>query len=195
MRSLKKSIEIYLRKYAPCLEAQLDHFRSLPFRKTVEAAAMAEGQDGKMLKHQRRVGCEVLARGKDRLLKCLPEIESRADFEGVLLVVVRETKPVRRFGTLARYDTALRIGAKLNKLPTMVYLHAGTKRGAKLLGLGTTRDVLTMWEVSELCPDLQELEPHHIENFLCIFKSSFEDDGCEEDDCGFTSPVRSHAAC
>jgi hypothetical protein len=33
------------------------------------------------------------------------------------------------------YDTALRIGAKLKLFPTKVYLHAGTRLGARALGL------------------------------------------------------------
>jgi hypothetical protein len=39
-------------------------------------------------------------------------------------------------GTLTASDTALRIGGFLKLQPDRVYLHAGTKDGAKLFGLG-----------------------------------------------------------
>ncbi|MEK7411500.1 MAG: hypothetical protein AAB327_09000, partial [Actinomycetota bacterium] len=36
-------------------------------------------------------------------------------------------------GPLYVYDTALRIGAKKGQMPKVVYLHAGTREGAKKL--------------------------------------------------------------
>jgi hypothetical protein len=44
-------------------------------------------------------------------------------------------RPIPGIGELAVYDTALRIGARLGLEPAKVYLHAGTRAGAKALGL------------------------------------------------------------
>ena len=69
------------------------------------------------------------------------------------------------------YDTAFRIGAKLNKLPTKVYLHTGTREGAKALGFdGKVKSI----GVYELQPEFQKLEPYEIEDILCIFKDKFK---------------------
>ena len=74
-------------------------------------------------------------------------------------------------GELYVYDTALRIGAKLNLLPNKVYLHAGTRSGAEALGFDGKATVLN---VSDLPRELQKLEPHEIEDVLCIFKADLK---------------------
>jgi hypothetical protein len=51
--------------------------------------------------------------------------------------------------------------------PTKVYLHAGTRRGVRALGLDYSADVL---KVSALPKELRSLEPHELEDILCIFK-------------------------
>lgn len=71
------------------------------------------------------------------------------------------------------YDTTLRIGAKLGLLPKKVYLHAGTRVGAKALGFDGNARTL---EISVLPKELRQLEPHEIEDALCIFKSELSDD-------------------
>ena len=123
--------------------------------------------------HQRRVGGENCEDAGKRLLECLSEIELCKSFAELLQLVERVTAPVTRFGSLARYDTTLRIGAKLttpevNVMPTVVYLHAGTMEGARNLGFDVDQEFLTMEEIAELHPELLRLkEAYHIENFLC----------------------------
>lgn len=73
----------------------------------------------------------------------------------------------RGIGELYVYDTALRIGAWLELFPGKVYLHAGTRWGARALGFDPKARAL---EVSELPQELQQLEPYEIEDLLCIFK-------------------------
>jgi hypothetical protein len=69
------------------------------------------------------------------------------------------------------YDTSLRIGAKLGFEPKHVYLHAGTRVGARALGLDTSASYL---RASELPAPLRALRPHEIEDALCIFKRQFK---------------------
>lgn len=169
---LSKLVEIYRRKNAPRHKNELEHFRCfLTLRDTVEAATMAVGPDGNMLRHQRRVGKDVLAEAKDVLLQRLIEIEQCSNFAQLIDVVKQSTEAIDRFGSLAVYDTALRIGAKLNRLPEFVYIHAGTKAGAKALELDASQPFLA---ISELPEPLRQLEPHEIEDFLCIYKEHFD---------------------
>jgi hypothetical protein len=70
-------------------------------------------------------------------------------------------------GELTVYDTALRIGAKLGHLPKAVYLHAGTRAGARALGLDWKAEVLP---IRAFPAELRVLAPHEIEDCLCIFK-------------------------
>ena len=73
-------------------------------------------------------------------------------------------------GGLTVYDTTLCIGAKLGVFPRCIYLHNGTRRGARALGLNWRTSVLSVAE----CPrELRRLKPHEIEDCLCIFKDRF----------------------
>lgn len=73
---------------------------------------------------------------------------------------------IRGLGPLYTYDTALRLGFFLKLAPERVYLHAGTRKGARALGFRNSDSV----EVAALPEELTILPPHEIENFLCIFK-------------------------
>jgi hypothetical protein len=80
--------------------------------------------------------------------------------------VYRALEPIYGIGQLMVYDTALRVGAKLGMAPTRVYLHAGTRQGARALGMNWRAQHLA---VREFPRELRELEAHEIEDCLCIF--------------------------
>ncbi len=69
------------------------------------------------------------------------------------------------------YDAASRIGAKLRLKPQRIYLHAGTRDGARALGVPRSARVL---EKRDLPRPLRRLAAHHLENFLCIDKRRLE---------------------
>jgi hypothetical protein len=78
---------------------------------------------------------------------------------------VEESIPGRKGLTV--YDIADRIGAYLALRPAEVFLHAGTRKGAKALGLDTGSKSLSM---SCLPEDLQSVEPEEAEDILCIYR-------------------------
>ena len=137
-----------------------------------DAVKTATGVIGKVPHHQRRVGRAVLTAACNRLLRCKKRIEACEHFAELIEIVDKKTADVYRFGELAVYDTSLRLGAWLGVLPERVYLHAGTKKGAKALGLDTKWGYLETDELPEL---LQVLEPREAEDFLCIYKDEFKD--------------------
>ncbi|MBI1997211.1 MAG: hypothetical protein HYW03_03845 [Deltaproteobacteria bacterium] len=68
------------------------------------------------------------------------------------------------------YDTALRIGARLGLEPERVYIHSGTRVGARRLGL----DWRAKWiEPKDLPKPLRSLPPWQVEDILCIYKDWF----------------------
>jgi hypothetical protein len=97
-----------------------------------------------------------------------------------IFTIVYELR-IEGFGSLAVYDTALRLGAFFGYYPEVIYLHQGALVGAN--------ELLGKEEVSNnskyFCgnPDysyitqgtlphpLDKLESYHIENFLCINKN------------------------
>jgi len=138
------------------------------FATLAEAIRHATGSVGKVPDHQRRVGRETLRKACSRLLRYESQIEGCRSFDDLLNVIERHTASIRRFGRLAVYDTACRIGVYLGLSPTRVYLHAGTREGARALGLETSRGSL---EMDELPWPLRLLEPWECEDFLCIYKA------------------------
>lgn len=111
------------------------------------------------------------------------------DFEDI----IRYLEKIRReddgesygFGALSIYDTALRLawhaGSDREKLlPKKVWLHQGAHDGAKYLHkLGllsqTVRSLKSGSDAAVFPEQISRMEPHHIENLLCIFHPLFED--------------------
>jgi len=121
----------------------------------------------------------------DELSANLEEIIHCQSFCELLQGVESATKAIHTFGELAVYDTALRIGAKLDIWPEVVYFHAGTMKGYKELA-GTMKDykermktkVKQGWvPLDDLPEEVRVLKPHHVENFLCIFEGLFNNSG------------------
>lgn len=107
----------------------------------------------------------------EEMRAALPRIKKKlvesADFAALFAIVEGAVGGICGIGKLTVYDTALRLGAYLGKRPQVVYLHRGTREGAKALGIGCERRVL---ETKELPEPLRELEPHELEDLLCIYK-------------------------
>jgi hypothetical protein len=78
--------------------------------------------------------------------------------------------PIRGLGELFCYDTSLRLGAFLNRGPEFIYLHRGTREGARALGLNARVQYLTS---SQLPAEIRKLAPLEAEDFLCIYKTHF----------------------
>lgn len=134
----------------------------------VSRAALAVSPSGKRLSHQRRIPQGVLAESRRRLVASLPVLARAKSFEELHETVAAVIGPIEGIGELTIYDTALRIGAKLQLEPSVVFLHAGTRAGARRLGLSVSRQFIRVTEFPRV---LQKLKPREIEDVLCIYKS------------------------
>lgn len=168
LAALVRSYRIHNR---PDSERELAFFREMPsIDLAVQHAALAIDERNKRYSHQRRISQAPLKLARQILSQTLRRIESCASFHelhGLLEEVLGE---VRGLGELYIYDTALRLGAFRCLAPEFVYLHRGTRTGAKALGLNTGNGYL---KVSEVPSPLRTLAPHEIEDFLCIYKRHF----------------------
>lgn len=175
-KTLSGIVAAYIRCNRPVLEKDLAYYKdSGTWARAVERAARAERHNGKMHPHQWHIGRENMAKVKEPLLRL--SRRKFVDFD-VLHDVVNETidhmksiGQIEGIGPLTIYDTALRLGAFRGVLPDRVYLHAGTLKGVKNLGLivGTKKSLA----MSEL-PEFGELEAYEVENCLCIYKDAFK---------------------
>jgi len=134
--------------------------------KVVTLAALARLPSGKRHSHQSSIPAVALEECKERLLKTdLKQCQTFAELHDTVREVIGD---IRGIGPLTIYDTALRIGAYLGLEPGKVYLHAGTREGAKSLGFGPRRRYL---QLSELPEPFHNLKPREVEDCLCIYKT------------------------
>jgi hypothetical protein len=77
-------------------------------------------------------------------LRNIEEVKTCKSFDELLRLIERCTKHIPRFGALARYDFALRIGTKRGLWPECVYLHAGTRKGCKKLEVAARGKTVTV---------------------------------------------------
>jgi hypothetical protein len=156
---------------------ELGAFRDEP---TLEAAVRRAGltllADGRRDPHHTRRPQELLDRAAARLAERVPAFATAASFGQILDIVDKAVGHFTGLGSLYVYDTALRIGAKRDLLPTRIYLHAGTREGAKKLVDVTGRRVLDRSELIAVAPAIVDLAPHEIEDVLCIYKDRLEGD-------------------
>lgn len=121
--------------------------------------------------HQCRLPGAVLTEATAAVLSLVDEIAAARDFDELHSLVRAACASVQGTGPLYCYDVAHRIGLHLGIHPEVIYLHTGTREGAKALGINVTgREHIA---VTELPKPLQVLSAGDAEDVLCIYKSWF----------------------
>lgn len=171
MDKLSSIIADYMKLYQKRAEKELHWFAIQPsLAQAVSLAALARGPGGKRFSHQRRLQESVLIEGRRRLLQAVGRLQSASSFDDLFSVVESCIGDIDGIGELTVYDTTLRIGAKLNLEPGRVYLHSGTRKGARRLGIGSSELSIP---IDRLPPPLRKLKAREIEDVLCIYKDDF----------------------
>jgi hypothetical protein len=172
-RNLSAIVRSYTVFNRPRARDELRYFETMPsLAHAIESAALAKGPCGKRLDHQRRLTCTALNRSNALLLGAARKIARCRSFDKLHTLVLDIVGAIDGIGELYVYDTSLRIGAYLNIFPKKVYLHAGTRQGARALGIAQRRASVS---VDELPPELRKLETHEIEDVLCIYKAQLRE--------------------
>ncbi len=196
MMTLREIVADYIRFCRADAEQEQRWFSTqATLQETVTRAALAVSSSGKRLSHQRRIPQSVLAESRRRLVASLPALSLAKSFEVLHETVAAQIGRIPGIGELTIYDTALRIGAKLQLEPTVVFLHAGTRDGARRLGLPVSRAFIP---VSEFPRAFQALKPREIEDVLCIYKSELGAEGnprSSRRDCAKTANPNIHRTC
>lgn len=160
-------IRAYKRLQLPRALAELDYYRNLPTLEIcINNAALAINKKGKRHHHQRRISKETLSRARDILLDNSKSVRLTKNFDKLFVLIDNLLKSVKGIGELYIYDTSLRIGSFLGYLPEKVYLHSGTRIGARRMGFKNKYVI----EINELPKEFQKLEPFEVEDILCIYK-------------------------
>jgi hypothetical protein len=165
---VEAAVDDYVEQIRPAVERELRYFQVLRTDEdAVTHAALAQLPSGKRHPHQYRIPRASLEQSRDRLLANLPALRAAASFDELLDLINALIRPIPKIGELAVYDTALRIGARFALEPTKVYVHAGTRAGARALGFSGGLKVI---EMDELPHPIRRLSAHEAEDLLCRYK-------------------------
>lgn len=166
--ALDKLVQIYIKKIRPKVNEEYLYFsEQASLENAIMQATLAIDRDGKRYSHQRRLSRAVIDEAHRTIMNKAGSVVECKSFATLHKLIDRLVSNIDGIGPLYVYDTSVRIGAYLDLYPSKVYLHAGTKKGAKALGLDCRSEYLNL---DELPSALQELAAHEIEDFLCIFK-------------------------
>lgn len=132
----------------------------------IHHAAFALDHRNKRYSHQCRISLAPIRKAHEFLLSSNKDLGALASFNEIHTFLESSFSKIRGLGVLYTYDTALRLGFFFGVEPTSVYLHAGTKNGARAFGVSGSRIV----SVESFPAALRVLPAHEIENFLCIFR-------------------------
>lgn len=168
----------YLQERTSDVAAELKWFgsQSLMLSETIERACKSICEDESLHPHQWRPfqrWPEAPKRAADLLIRSADWIAAARNFDDDLHpLIVNVLSSVPGIGVLGYYDIAYRIGAWFRpKLePNRVYLHRGTREGAKVvLGRRTNRDCAP---VSDFPEGLRQLTAAQLEDALCIYRAT-----------------------
>jgi hypothetical protein len=169
--NLDEIISDYIREYRDDARAEMRFFEiqrspSAAIRK----AALCELPSGKRHPHQRRIPKALLEQVEARLQAIGRKLGGSADFSALHHLVEDEIGSIKGIGALTVYDITHRIGAHFGQTPQIVYLHAGTKTGARVFKIrGNSIDPRILPKA------FSRLAPSEIEDCLCIYKDELLD--------------------
>lgn len=164
--TLSNLVKEFRRDRGPLRVAEALPFQTSSVAIAVRRAALSVRADGKRHSHQCRIPAEVLRQCAMALDRALPRIRNCKDFEALYTLVESEIGHIHGVGELLVYDVAERIGIRLELNPQMLYMHAGTREGARKLGVaGNTA------KITQFPNELHSLSYRELEDFLCNYKA------------------------
>jgi len=164
--SCSQVVTWYIRDYRTCAREELAFYRGQPtLNSAIHVGALAIRRDGTRHPHQWRRSLSTLEAAREQLLHA--GLRRCRTFEQLYSTVRDAIEGIPDIGALTVYDTAQRIGAFLGLEPDVVYLHCGTRDGARALGLAARGETLSP---DVLPAAFRRLRPYEVEDCLCIYK-------------------------
>jgi hypothetical protein len=172
-RSLEAIVQDYIDRRRGHASCELGYFggqKSLV--EAIRVAALAINCNGKRHPHQRRIPKEHLEHYRRGLTRKSESLKSCKSFHKLMEISQSIADDIWKHSELTVYDTTQRIGAYLKRYPDRVYLHAGTRKGARAL-VKFRRGVPYLFP-KELPGVFRRLKPYEVEDCLCIYKGALK---------------------
>jgi len=167
-KSYKEVVRRYEEVYKNDLDKELEYFTNAGLDVAVKNAPSGRTSGFDKHSHQYMVKQKALNKAERILTKKVSEIEWCESFYDLHEKIDELIRNIHGVGELTVYDTAARIGANLGFKPKVVYLHVGTREGAKkLVKLKWGQKTL---DRKTLPTPFRKLSPSHLEDLLCICK-------------------------
>ena len=166
--TLDDIVDSYIANYRDAARAEMRFFERLPsLQQAITHASLCHWLPSlRKHPHQYLIPNRTLALAERRLQRVASELRRASDFDALHQRIHDAIRPIKGIGALAVYDIAHRIGAFLGKPPRRVYLHRGTRVGARHLGFTGGETLGPM----ALPAPFARLSPAEIEDCLCIYK-------------------------
>lgn len=167
--SFAKIVADYRRHYDDYVAADRAYFgdHSLSPAEAVRRACRSLQPDGTLHPHQRRLGTARMAEAAAIMAPFAAALMAAKTFAELHRIVELHLSAAGGFGELVIYDIAQRVGWYRELEPEEIYLHRGTRDGARVLVPGVTGRTLAR---SRLPSEFQALSPAQLEDVLCIYK-------------------------
>jgi hypothetical protein len=136
----------------------------------IRKAALCELPSGKRHPHQRRIPRALLEQVEARLQAIGRKLAKASDFAVLHRTVEDEVGGIKGIGALTVYDIAHRLGTHFGEAPQLVYLHAGSRTGARVFNISDDS-----FDPRILPKAFSRLAPSEIEDCLCIYRDELRD--------------------
>lgn len=169
VRSFADIVRVYKQFFRRGGIDESSFLKKLEFYSALKAIAMCELEDGRRMAHQYRLKASVLRAAHAKLRN--ESLQSCSSFHDLFRNVEEAIGGLSGIGPLTVYDISFRLGVHLDLHPEKIYLHAGTRQGARVLGLVAGVDAI---DVKDVPLAFRGLEAAEIEDCLCIFKDELQ---------------------
>ena len=169
--SLEELVDDYIESKRPKAEEELSYYRSRPnLQEAIRVSAQALDSEEKKHDHQWRIPPRLLKELQKGLMKKQEAILASKTFEELLSITECVAGEIWKDAELTIYDTTQRLATYVGIEPRYIYLHAGTRRGARELGLAASSNFLRL---EDFPIALRRLRPYELENLLCTGREAF----------------------
>jgi hypothetical protein len=169
LRDLESLVADFRKHHRPNSARETRFFRTMPsMGLAIHHVAMAVDGDGRCFDHQFHIVQPARRRAKTVLHQAESKILTCRSFHELHSLFLELLSPIKGLGEMYIYDAALRMGAYVKLSPDFVYLHRGTRWGARALGIDVSRGRPYV-EKKELPEALRKLSADNLESFLCIY--------------------------
>lgn len=171
-RSYEEIVQDYIDRYRRRAKKELKFYARQPdLASAVRLAALAITRRGRRHPHQYRIPGDYLEHFRKGIWRRREAVRSCTKFPALMKVCEDAAAQIWKQAGLAVYDAAHRIGAYCRVEPDRVYLHAGTRVGARALGFKGNISYIFRRDLPKA---FGRLRPYEIEDCLCIYKDELK---------------------